>query len=116
MDEFGSCDLILPSMGVAQCFLGYTWGDQWQAFDHNDVLPAFFYTPEFVYFYSVLILLQLANVSLFILTTCILINHWRSSAVFMKRENKKNFLIVVKLFFIMGKSFENPIKILCKSL
>ena len=105
MDRFGSCDLILPSMGVAQCFLGYTWADQWQEYGTSDTIwPAFFYTPEFIYFHLILLLLQGANAILFILTTYVLIDHWRIAAVFMKRENWKNFLIVVKLFFIMGES------------
>ena len=104
LDKFGSCDLILPSMGVAQCFLGYPWGDQWQEYSHNGtVLPAFFYTPEFIYFHLILLLLQVANVFFFVLTIYFLADHWRTAAVFMKRENRKNFLIVVKLFFIMGE-------------
>ena len=92
-------------MGVAQCFLGYTWTDHWQEYATSDTIwPAFFYTPEFLYFHLILFLLQGANVTLFILTTYVLVDHWRMAAVFMKRENWKNFLIVVKLFFIMGET------------
>ena len=106
LDSYGSCDLILPSMGVAQCFLGYPWGDQWQY--NSSVLPAFFFTPEFIYFHFILVILQIINIILFILTTSTLINHWRRSVVFMRGESRRNFLIVVKLFFIMGEYCQTP--------
>ena len=98
MDQFGSCDLTLPDMGVAQCFLGSPWGEQFVA-----EWTAFFSSPEFLYFHSILIALQAANVLFFLLTVYYLVDHWRNSAGIIKSETRGNFLIVLKLFFIMGK-------------
>ena len=98
MDQFGSCDLTLPSMGVAQCFLGSPWGEQFVG-----EWTAFFSSPEFIYFHSILIALQAANVLFFLLTVYYLVDHWRNSAGIIKSETRGNFLIVLKLFFIMGR-------------
>ena len=107
MDRFGSCELTLPNMGVSQCFLGSPWGDQWVASYSNGTngmqWNSFFYSPEFIYFHSILIGLQAANVFFFLLTVCYLVDHWRNAAGMIKSETKRNFLIVVKLVFIMGR-------------
>ena len=107
MDGFGSCELTLPSMGVSQCFLGSPWGDQWEASYSNETdgmqWNAFFSSPEFLYFHSILIGLQAANVFFFLLTVYYLVDHWRNAAGMIKSETRGNFLIVLKLFFIMGK-------------
>ena len=52
---------------------------------------------------SVLIALQAANILFFLLTVYYLVEHWRNSAGMIKSETKGNFMIVIKLFFIMGK-------------
>ena len=106
MDQFGSCDLTLPDMGVAQCFLGSPWGEQWISSSSETSAgewTAFFSSPEFLYFHSILITLQAANVLFFLLTVYYLVDHWRNSAGIIKSETRGNFLIVLKLFFIMGK-------------
>ena len=107
MDGFGSCDLTLPNMGVAQCFLGSPWGDQWEASSSNETNVgqwiAFFSSPEFLYFHSILIALQVANVLFFLMTVYYLVEHWRNAAGIIKSETRGNFLIVLKLFFIMGR-------------
>ena len=106
MDQFGSCDLTLPNMGVAQCFLGSPWGEQWvSSLNETSVgdWTAFFSSPEFLYFHSILIALQAANVLFFLLTVYFLVDHWRNSAGIIKSETRGNFLIVLKLFFIMGR-------------
>ena len=107
MDGFGPCDLTLPNMGIAQCFLGSPWGDQWEASSSNEMnvgqWNAFFSSPEFLYFHSILIGLQAANVFFFLLTVYYLVDHWRNAAGMIKSETRGNFLIVLKLFFIMGR-------------
>ena len=50
-----------------------------------------------------LIALQAANILFFLLTVYYLVEHWRNSAGMIKSETKGNFMIVIKLFFIMGK-------------
>jgi hypothetical protein len=48
---------------------------------------------------------QVANVVFFKVTVYFLVEHWRNASTLTKSgENKGNFLIVVKLFFIMGES------------
>ena len=104
IEKFGSCDMTRPNMGVAQCFLGNPWGDQWAS--NNDTRgqwTAFFSSPEFIYFYSVIIALQAANILFFLLTVYYLVEHWRNSAGIIRSETKGNFMIVIKLFFIMGR-------------
>ena len=104
IEKFGSCDMTRPNMGVAQCFLGNPWGDQWAA--NNETRgqwTAFFSSPEFIYFYSVIIALQAANILFFLLTVYYLVEHWRNSAGIIRSETKGNFMIVIKLFFIMGR-------------
>ena len=103
IEKFGSCDITRPNMGIAQCFLGRPWGEQWAMSNETKGLwTAFFATPEFIYFYSVLIALQAANIIFFLLTVYYLVEHWRNSAAMIKSETKGNFIIVIKLFFIMG--------------
>ena len=104
IDNFGSCDMVRPNMGVAQCFLGNPWGDQWA--ENNDTRgqwTALFASPEFIYFYIVIIVLQVANILFFLLTVYHLVEHWRNSARIIRSEPKRNFIIVIKLFFIMGR-------------
>ena len=106
MDRFGSCDLLLPNMGVAQCFVGSPWGDQWEASysnETNSVWSVIFSSPEFLYFNNILIILQGSNIFFFLLTVYYLVDHWRNSAGIINSETKGNFLVVLKLFFIMGK-------------
>ena len=104
MDRYGSCDLILPQMGVASCFIGSPWGSQWVNGSYNGNWDSFLYSPEFVYFHSILILLQGANIVFFSLTVFYLVKHWKIAADLLKRETKINFMIVLKLFFITGKN------------
>ena len=107
MNQLGSCDLTLPDMGVAQCFLGSPWGDQWDSSTNETNVQgwtSFFSTPEFLYFHSILICLQATNVLCFLGTVYFLVDHWRNASVIIKSETKGNFLIVLKLFFIMGKA------------
>ncbi len=48
---------------------------------------------------------QVANVVFFLVTVYFLVDHWRTASTLTKSgENKGNFLIVIKLFFIMGTS------------
>eukprot|EP00092_Neocalanus_flemingeri_P083242 GFUD01104451.1.p1 GENE.GFUD01104451.1~~GFUD01104451.1.p1 ORF type:complete len:540 (-),score=97.41 GFUD01104451.1:263-1882(-) len=102
MDEFGSCDWILPNMGKAHCFLGAPWGASLSLGTSFGQWETFFSTPEFLYFHSVLIALQVANVLFFLRTVYYLVEHWRNAAGIIKIDNSGNFLIVIKLFFIMG--------------
>ena len=55
---------------------------------------------------SVLIALQAANILFFLLTVYYLVDHWRNSAGMIKSETRGNFMIVIKLFFIMGKIYK----------
>ena len=104
IEKFGSCDITRPDMGIAQCFLGKPWGEQWAGNNQTrGHWTAFFATSEFMYFYSVLVLLQAANIIFFLLTVYYLVEHWRTSAALIKSETKGNFVIVIKLFFIMGQ-------------
>ena len=101
LDRYGPCHWILPSMGAAQCFLGSPWETHWAS--GGTALEALFITSEFIYFHSILLLLQAANIVFFILTLKHLINHWKLTGNVLHVECKGNFLIVVKLFFIMGE-------------
>ena len=100
MDKFADCDLIRPEMGSAQCFLGAPWGDQWEARKFS--WHGFFLTPEFIYFHGILLALQVTNIIFFLMTNRYLMDHWNNTAQIVRNEPQGNFLIVVKLFFIMG--------------
>ena len=103
LDKFGSCEITRPHMGTSQCFLGKPWGEHLEETNQTTgQWMAFFYSPEFIYFYSVVLALQAANVIFFLLTVYYLVQHWRNSAGIIKTETKGNFIIVLKLFFIMG--------------
>ena len=101
MDNYGSCNLILPNMGEAHCFIGSPWSSQRNDISHGRWY-AFFFTPEFIYFHSIILLLQSANIVFFIMTVYSLVKNWRSMADVISIETKQNFLIVLKLFFITG--------------
>ena len=62
----------------------------------------FFRSAEFIYFHSVLGLLQVANIVLFTLTVSSLVNHWRTTAHLLDVEAKLHFGVVLKLFLITG--------------
>ena len=102
MDQYGPCHLILPNMGVANCFLGSPWGSRYVNGSYQGQWDTFLYSPEFVYFHSGLMILQTANIIFFSLTVYYLIKHWQITADLLNRETKINFVIVVKLFFITG--------------
>ena len=105
IDKFGSCQLTRPHMGASQCFVGKPWGEQFEEYNQTrGQWTAFFASPEFIYFYSVVLALQAANVIFFLLTVYYLVQHWRHSAGIIKTETKGNFIIVLKLFFIMGNT------------
>ena len=67
------------------------------------LLKDLFLTSEFIYFHSILLLLQTANILFFLLTLKHLINHWRMTGSVLQVKCRGNFLIVVKLYFIMGR-------------
>ena len=46
---------------------------------------------------------QVMNLMFFLGTVHYLVDHWRKAAGIIKSELKANFLIVLKLFFIMGE-------------
>ena len=62
----------------------------------------FFKSAEFIYFHSVLALLQVANIVLFTLTVSSLVNHWRTTAHLLDVEAKLHFGVVLKLSLITG--------------
>ena len=97
MDEFGTCDLPLPNMGQSQCFLGLPWEEQ-----SNGLWYSFFYSPEFIYFHSVLLILTAVNVVYFLLTIYCLVRHWKYSDSIIKTAFQRKFTIFIKLFFITG--------------
>lgn len=90
-----TCGIPRPAMGEAHCFIGSPWGE---AMGSN----SFFKTPEFIFFHSILLLLQVMNIFLFLGTTKQLIHHWRGVATIFQGTAKENFILVTKLFFIMG--------------
>ena len=105
IEKFGSCEMTRPHMGASQCFLGKPWGEQYEEYNQTGgQWTAFFASPEFIYFYSVVLALQASNVIFFLLTVYYLVQHWRHSAGIIKTETKGNFIIVLKLFFIMGNN------------
>ena len=85
----------------------YSWGAQLEERDNTTNTfgswDSFFRSPEFLYFQSVVVTLWAANVVFLLLTVYFLVEHWRNAANVIKTETKGNFLIVLKLFFIMGK-------------
>jgi hypothetical protein len=86
-------------MGEVHCFLGEPNINQAASQDWSSYL----FTPEFLYFHSVLMGLQLANIGFFLATVYYLADHWRrDSALVTSNNSKVNFMIVFKLFFIMG--------------
>ena len=103
VDQFAHCDwsLPLPSMADAHCFLGQTWNTQ--RMTGSGAWTDFFLTPEFVYFHSVILVLEMANVVFFCLTISSLVKHWRSTAQLLHTETKTHFGIIFKLFLITGR-------------
>ena len=103
VDQYAHCDwgLPLPSMADAQCFLGQTWNTQ--RMTSSGGWTDFFLTPEFIYFHSIILALESANVVFFCLTIKSLVKHWRSTAQLLHTETKTHFGIIFKLFLITGK-------------
>jgi len=96
IDAYGSCDAILPNMGRYSCFLG-------SEFNPNPSI--FISSPEFLYFYSIIIIIMISNLICFIITGYFLTSH-RSTVRNMQTSNDDNLWkhinVVVKIFFIMG--------------
>jgi len=95
IDNYGPCDWTLPEMGAAQCFLGSPWESQWNG-------SSLFSNSEFIYFQSIMLLLQSVNIILFLITLSHFIKHWTLAGKVLQVENRGNFSIVIKLFIIMG--------------
>merc|ERR1711902_372292 len=66
MDLYGSCDSILPNMGQFNCFLGS---------EYDSTVP-FVRLPEFIYYYSIVTVIMVVNVTCFAITGFYLISHW----------------------------------------
>ena len=66
MDLYGSCDSILPNMGQFNCFLGS---------EYDPSVP-FVQLPEFVYYYSIVTIIMVVNLTCFSITGFCLIAHW----------------------------------------
>ena len=103
IDHFGDCDLILPNMGYAHCFLGSPWETSWINGTFSSSWLNFFYTSEFIYFHSFLIVLQMANITFFCLTVFFLMKHWRLNAELLKQKTRIDFQVVIRLFFVTGE-------------
>ena len=103
VDQYGHCDwgLPLPSMGDAHCFLGHTWNTQRRL--GSGGWTDFFLTPEFLYFHSIVLVLETANIVFFCLTIHSLSKHWRTTALLLHTETKTHFAIIFKLFLITGE-------------
>ena len=93
-------------------------------FTHSSSWTAFFTSSEFIYFHSILLIIEVSNVILFLLTIYHLVkikkdyysiftpllntyqvSHWRTTAQILDvedRNNKLHFWIVLKLFMITG--------------
>ena len=94
---------ILPQIGEYSCWLA----------NEYDPEVSFAKTPEFLYFYLLVIFLLLVNIICFLLTGFSLFSHWwqmRGLAQGSINELfKTQLLTVTKLFFIMGKSVKRII-------
>jgi len=96
MDQHGDPDnSILPGMGEFRCFL----------YEGKMETP-FHHTPEFIYFYLVILIIMILNIVCFIITGFSLLSHWcqmRGMAQGSINELFKTQLsILSKLFIIMG--------------
>jgi len=85
----------LPNMGTFRCFL-----------DAGEMKTPFHHTPEFLYFYLVVIIIMIINLICFLITGFSLLSHWyqmRGMAQGSINELfKTQFAILSKLFIIMG--------------
>ena len=101
----------LPQIGQYNCWLGHEYNPD----------ESFASTPEFLYFYLLVIFLLLINIICFLLTGFSLFSHWwqmRGLAQGSINELfKTQLLTVTKLFFIMGKiENRNMISLILKIL
>jgi len=84
--------LTRPNMGVYRCFLGA---------QYTQPTRSYFVQPDFIYFHSVIILLQVSNLVLLALTIAHLVRGPDGGGT--KRENiKSNIWRFIKLFIILG--------------
>ena len=99
MENFGSCDQILPNMGKFTCFVGGQYNES----------TSYFQTSEFIYLYSITSSLMVINIICFGVTGVTLVIHWSKMRELQHRLNDKGatreFRIILKLFVIMGKFF-----------
>ena len=95
MDYLGPCEWSLPHMGAYHCFLGSS--------ESNQGWSSFFSAPEFLYFNSIILVLQTANIIFFLLTVYYFVDHWKTNESIVRDKTKRKFQIVLKLFFIMGR-------------
>jgi len=101
VDVLGPCEVVRPNMGLVQCFLGAP---------RDEESRNYFASARFVFFDSILLVIQLVNIVLFIVTVVYLAAHWKKSSqltrtgesAFSGGDHRGNFLIVLKLFMIMG--------------
>jgi len=96
LDQVGPCDITRPNMGAFTCFVQTQYGD----------VDSFFQSAQFLYFYLIVGLLIIVNMTCFLVTGISLCSHWRNMTTVNSSSTsdglRSQFLIVLKLFIIMG--------------
>jgi len=95
MDNLRPNDILLPNMGIVECFVGSEFSLE----------KTFFQTSQFLYYYLIVIVLISFNIICFLVTAIHLHKHWHD----MKNVQTScsdglvdHFSIIVKLSVIMG--------------
>lgn len=96
VDKFGSCNSILPNMGLYSCFIG-------SQFDPDE---SFLETSNFYYYYLIVMVIVICNTLCFFITGYFLTINW-STVRNMQTSNRDDniithVLLVTKISVIMG--------------
>jgi len=95
MDNLQPEDIILPNMGIYNCFVGSEFSDE----------KSFFQTSQFLYYYLIVIVLISFNIICFLVTAIHLNIHWhtmRDVQTSCSDGLVDHFSIILKLSVIMG--------------
>jgi len=101
MDTIKPIDDPLPNVGEYTCFIGSQYEDY-----EERMGKSFFQTPEFVYFYLIVLVIITFNIVCFSVTAFNLARHWQAMKDIQTTSGSdglvEHFTIIIKLSVIMG--------------
>ena len=91
MDNLEPEDILLPNMGIYNCFVGSEFSKE----------KSFFQTSQFLYYYLIVIVLISFNIICFLVTAIHLNIHWHTMRDVQTRYEKENLTLTTFLTVII---------------